>query len=43
MLMDPSVVASALAGLAALYVVANYLWPSKRSVGPTLFLDVPMN
>ncbi|EPS94649.1 hypothetical protein FOMPIDRAFT_1169461 [Fomitopsis schrenkii] len=36
--MDPSVVASALAGLAALYVVANYLWPSKRSLAhiPTI-------
>lgn len=32
MVMDPSVVVSAFAGLVALYALVNYLWPNKRSV-----------
>ena len=36
MVVDSSMVVSALAGLAVVYILANYIWPSKRSVSPTL-------
>lgn len=39
---NPSVVASVLAGLAALYVLTSYLWLSKRSVSPLQYICVSM-
>ena len=32
MVMDPPFVVSVLAGLVAVYILVNYLWPGKRSV-----------